>query len=132
MISWVLNIDIIINNGTFDFKRKVFQSIISQCNHLRKNYRFEKDPLKKIKTLSALILSGIIFKEYEDNLKTGIKELEKFVNFHFDEDGFPLSRSPNDLINFTRYLILCYENIKDAQQYIPDFLDDILKKFIVY
>ena len=128
VISWVLNIDIIINNGTFDFKRKVFQSIISQCNHLRNNYRFEKDPLKKIKTLSALILSGIIFKEYEDNLKTGIKELEKFVNYHFDEDGFPLSRSPNDLINFTKYLILCYENIKDAQQYIPDFLDDILKK----
>ena len=24
VISWILNIDIIINNGTFDFKRKFF------------------------------------------------------------------------------------------------------------
>ncbi len=128
IISWVLNIDIIINNGTFDFKKNVFQSIITQCNHLKKNFRFEKDPLKKIEALSALILSGIIFKEYEENFKIGIKELEKFVNYHFDEDGFPLSRSPNDLVNFTKYLILCHECIKDAQQYMPEFLDDILKK----
>jgi len=128
VISWILNIDIIINNGTFDFKKSVFQSIITQCNHLKKNFRFEKDPLKKIETLSALILSGIIFKEYEENLKIGIKELEKFVNYHFDKDGFPLSRSPNDLVNFAKYLILCHECVKDAQQYMPEFLDDILKK----
>jgi len=128
VISWILNIDIIINNGTFDFKKKVFQSIIMQCNHLKKNFRFEKDPLKKIETISALILSGIIFKEYEENFKIGIKELEKFINYHFDEDGFPLSRSLNDLVNFTKYLILCHECIKDAQQYMPEFLDGILKK----
>ena len=47
--SWILNIDIIINNGTFDFKRNFFNSIISQCNHLKKNIRFEKDPLVKLK-----------------------------------------------------------------------------------
>ena len=41
VISWMLNIDIIINNGTFDFKKKVFQNIIYQCNHLRKNIRYE-------------------------------------------------------------------------------------------
>ena len=37
VISWLLNVDIIINNGTFDFKKNFFQSIISQCNHLKKN-----------------------------------------------------------------------------------------------
>ena len=128
VISWILNIDIIINNGTFDFKKNVFQNIITQCNHLKKNFRFEKDPLKKIEILSAIVLSGIVFKEYEENFKIGIKELERFVNYHFDEDGFPLSRSPNDLVNFTKYLILCHECIKDAQKYMPEFLDDILKK----
>ena len=39
VISWILNIDIIINNGSFEFKKKFFQSIISQCNHLKKNIR---------------------------------------------------------------------------------------------
>ena len=72
MISWILNIDIIINNGTFEFKKNFFQNIILQCNHLKKNIGFEKNPIKKIEALSALILSGIIFKEYEENYNFGI------------------------------------------------------------
>ena len=128
LISWMLNIDTIIKNGTFDFKNNLFQNIIFQCNHLKRNIKFENDPLKKIQTLTALILSGIVFKEYEDNYNLGIKRLEKFVSSNFDDDGFPLTRSPNDLIFFTKYLLLCHENIKDAQQYIPEFLDEIIKK----
>ena len=47
---------------------------------------------------------------------------------NYDDDGFPLTRSPNDLIYFTKYLLLCHESIKDAQIYVPDFLDSIIKK----
>ena len=128
VISWMLNLDIIIKNGTFDFKKNLFQTIISQCNHLKKNILFEKDPCKKIEILTALVLSGIIFKEYKENYDIAIKELGKFVESYFDEDGFPLSRNPNDLIFFTQYLLLCHENIKDAQEYMPEFLDEIVKK----
>ena len=128
VISWILNIDTILHNGTFEFKKIFFQNIIIQCNHLKKNLRYEKDPIKKLKVLTALLLSGIIFKEYKDNFNISIKELEKFVNLHFDKDGFTLSRSKNDLIIFTKYLLLCHENIKEAQQYLPEFLDDIIKK----
>ena len=35
IISWILNIDIIINNGTFEFKKSFFKSIVTQCNHLK-------------------------------------------------------------------------------------------------
>ena len=128
IISWILNIDIIINNGTFDFKKNFFQSIITQCNHLRNNLRFEKDHLKKIEILTALILLGLAFKEYEDSFENSIKELEKFVKSYFDNDGFPLSRNPNDLIFLAKYLLLCVESIKDAQKYVPEFLDIIIKK----
>ena len=131
IISWLLNIDIIINNGTFDFKKSLFQNIISQCNHLKKNINYEKDPLKKVKTLSALILSGIVFKDYENNYDIGLKELEKFVKYYFDEDGFPLTRSPNDLVSVTKYLMLCHESIKDAQKYVPEFLENIIKKNLI-
>ena len=128
IISWILNIDIIINKGTFDFKKNLFETIVSQCNHLKKNIRFEKDPIKRIEVLTALILSGIVFKEYKENLDIGLKELEKFVKYNFDDDGFPLSRNPNDLIYFTKYFLLCRENIIDSQQYLPEFLEDIIKK----
>ena len=37
IISWILNVDIILNNGLFEFKKKFLDSIISQSNHLKKN-----------------------------------------------------------------------------------------------
>ena len=47
IISWILNIDIILNNSTFDFKKNFLNSIVTQSNHLKKNIRFEKNFLKK-------------------------------------------------------------------------------------
>ena len=131
VISWIINVDIIINNGTFEFKRRFFENIILQCNHLKKNIGFEKDSLKKLEVLSALILSGLVFKECNENYDIGIKELEKFVKSSFDKDGFPLTRSFNDLVFFTKYILFINENIKDAQQYVPEFLDEIIKKNLI-
>jgi uncharacterized heparinase superfamily protein len=128
--SWILNIDIILHNANFDFKKNFLDNIISQSNHLKKNIKFEKDYLKKIEIFTALILSGLVFKEYEDNYKLGIKELEDLVKSFFDLDGFPLSRNPNDLLFLTKYLIFCREIIKDAQKYIPEFLENIIEKNI--
>ena len=79
IISWILNIDIILNNSTFDFKKNFFNSIVTQSNHLKKNIRFEKNILKKIEILTAIMLSGLVFKEYETNFQMGIKELETLV-----------------------------------------------------
>ena len=64
IISWILNVDIILNNGTFNFKKNFLDSIVSQTNHLKKNIKFEKDYSKKIQILTALSLSGLVFKEY--------------------------------------------------------------------
>jgi uncharacterized heparinase superfamily protein len=128
IISWILNVDIILNNSTFDFKKNFLNCIISQTNHLKKNIRFEKDFSKKIEILTAIILTGLVFKEYEENFNIGIKELEILVKDFFDDDGFPMSRNPNDLFFFSKYLIFCREIIKDSQKYIPEFLDDIIEK----
>ena len=130
VISWILNVDIILKNSTFDFRRYFLDTIISQTNHLKKNIKFENDLSKKIKILVAIILTGLVFKEYEENFSIGIKELENLVKDFFDNDGFPLSRNPNDLIFFSKYLIFCKEVIKDSQKYVPEFLEDIIEKNI--
>jgi len=100
IISWILNVDIILNNGSFDFKRNFLNSIIAQTNHLKKNIKFEKDYSKRIEILTALILSGLVFREYVDNYNIAIKELDKLVKNYFDSTGFPLTRNPSDLIFF--------------------------------
>ena len=131
IISWILNVDIILNNGLFEFKKKFLDSIISQSNHLKKNIKFEKDYSKRIEVLTALLLSGLVFKEYINNYNIAIKELDKLVKNYFDEDGFPLTRNPSDLIFFSKHLILCKECIKDAQQYVPEFLETIIDKNLI-
>ena len=128
IISWILNVDIILNNGSFYFKRNFLNSLIVQTNHLKKNIKFEKNYSKRVEILTALLISGLVFKEYINNFNTGIKELEKLVKNYFDNDGFPLTRNPSDLIFFSKYLMLCKECIKDAQQYVPEFLDTIIDK----
>jgi len=128
IISWILNVDIILNNSTFEFKKNFLDCIISQTNHLKKNIKFEKNHSKKIEILTAIILTGLVFKEYEENYNLGLREMESLIKNFFDKDGFPLSRNPDDLIFFSKYFIFCKEVIKDSQKYIPEILEDIIEK----
>jgi uncharacterized heparinase superfamily protein len=128
VISWILNSEIIFSNTDAYFKENFLQSIVVQTNHLINNIKFEKNNSKKIEILTAILLSGLVFKEYIKNYNLAIKELEKLVEEFFDIDGFPLSRNPNHLLKFSKYLILIKECTKDAQLLIPDFLDEIIDK----
>jgi hypothetical protein len=57
VISWILNLDIILNNSNFDFKKNFLNCIITQTNHLKKNIKFEKDVAKKIEILTCYYLN---------------------------------------------------------------------------
>ncbi len=128
IMSWILNADLILKDSNFEFKKNFIESIIIQTNHLKKNFKYEIDHQKIIELINALILSGLVFKEYKENYEYGLKELEKFIKILFDDKGFPLTRSPNDLLNYTKYFLLIKEIIKDAQKYVPDTLESILEK----
>ena len=128
IMSWILNADLILKDSNFEFKKNFIESIIIQTNHLKKNFKYEIDHQKIIELINALILSGLVFKEYKENYEYGLKELEKFIEILFDDKGFPLTRSPNDLLNYTKYFLLIKEIIKDAQKYVPDTLESILEK----
>ena len=128
IMSWILNADIILKNSNFEFRRNFIESVIIQTNHLKKNFKYEIDHQKKIEVITTLILSGLVFKEYEENYVYSLRELEKLIETFFDNKGFPLTRSPNDLLNYTKYFLLIKEVIKDAQKYVPDTLENILEK----
>ena len=78
--------------------------------------------------IAIFILSGLVFKEYEENYEYGLKELEKLIETFFDENGFPVTVNPDDLLKFTKYFLLIKEVIKDAQKYVPDLLDNTIEK----
>ena len=130
ILAWILNADIILNNTDKYFKRIFFNSIITQVNHLKNNLNYENNPIKKIEIISAIILSGLVFKEYNKNFEHGVKELKNIVENFFDNNGCPVNRNIYDLVQCSKFLVLIKECCKDAQEYIPDYLDDIVNKLI--
>ena len=130
ILAWILNADIILNNADRIFKEKFFNSIVIQVNHLKNNLNDENDPARKIEIISAIILSGLVFKEYNSNFEKGIKALKIIVENFFDNNGCPINRNIYDLVQCSKFLVLIKECCKDAQEYIPDFLDDIVDKLV--
>ena len=130
VLAWILNADIILNNADREFQKNFFNSIVIQINHLKKNLNYEDDVSKKIEILSSIILSGLVFREYNSNFELGIKELKIIVEKFFDNDGCPVNRNIYDLVQCSKFLILIKECSRDGQEYIPDYLDDIVDKMI--
>jgi uncharacterized heparinase superfamily protein len=119
-----------LSNADKNFKQIFFYSIIVQINHLKKNLNYESDPVKKIEIVSVIILSGLVFKEYSSNFETGIKVLKNTVEDFFDNDGCPINRNIYDLVQCSKFLVIIKECCRDAQEYIPDYLDNIVTKLI--
>jgi len=128
IIAWASNTDITLEDSKKKYAEKFFLSLIKQSNFLLKNLNSLNYGSSKIICCSAIILSGIIFKENDLNFRVGIKELEKIVKNYFDESGFPKSRNPEEVFICIKYLILIREWFKESQNYIPDFLNEIIYK----
>ena len=128
IIAWSSNTDLILENSDKEYREKFFISLIKQSNFLSKNLNSLFYEPSKIICCAAIILSGIIFRENDLNYKTGIKELEKITKNYFDENGFPKSRNPEEVFICIKYLILIREWFKEAQKFIPDFLNEIISK----
>jgi len=128
IIAWSSNIDITLENSDLNYKKKFFASLIKQSNFLLKNLNSLSHGPNKIICCSAIILSGMIFKENYSSYKIGIKELEKVIKSNFDETGFPKSRNTEEVFICIKYLVLIREWLKEAQKPVPDFLNEIVSK----
>ena len=127
-IAWSSNIDITLENSEKRYKEVFLLSLLKQSNYLLKNLGSLSYIPSKIICCSAIILSGMMFKENDASFKIGIKEIEKNIKIYFDEDGFPKSRNPEEVFICLRYFILVREWLREAQRPVPDFLNDIIHK----
>ncbi len=131
IIAWLSNSDIILSNTKKDFEKKFLNCLIRQINFLKKNLKTITHETNKISSLSAIILSGLVFKEYYVNYTGGLKELKKIIEDFFDKDGFPKNRNLENLIIFLQYFVLIKEWIKSAQENVPEYLDEIIEKNLI-
>ena len=76
-------------------------------------------------------MSGLVFREYYNNYKIGLKELKKLIENSFDKNGFPKNRNFENLVSFVQYFILIKEWIKSGQEIVPNYLEEIIDKNLV-
>ena len=131
VISWISNADIILKDTKMDFSKNFLLSLIKQINFLKKNLKNISDESKKIPAISAILLSGLVFKEYNSNFKLGQKELKRLIENTFDKNGFPKNRNFENLITFIQYFVLIKEWMKSGQEIVPDYLEEIIEKNLI-
>ena len=131
IISWISNADLILKNNRKDFNQLFYKCLIRQITFVKKNLQNISDENKKISAISAIILSGLVFREYYNNYKIGLKELKKLIENSFDKNGFPKNRNFENLVSFVQYFILIKEWIKSGQEIVPNYLEEIIDKNLV-
>jgi len=125
IIAWISNSKLTYENSGDEYKNKFNTIIQKQINHLINEIEKSKLFDDKMIGCAAIILTGLSFKE-DKYLNFGLTLLKKIINFSFDNQSFPKSRSIRQLNFFLKYFVLIREWLKESQNEIPEYIDEII------
>jgi len=125
IIAWVSNSKLTYENSEDKYKNKFNTIIQKQINHLINEIEKSKLFDDKMIGCAAIILTGLSFKE-DKYLNFGLTLLKKIINFAFDNQSFPKSRSIRQLNFYLKYFVLIREWLKESQNEIPEYINEII------
>ncbi len=126
VISWIANSNNFYHEGDENFKINFTKIIKKQLNHLINEIENTEHVNDKMIGCSAIIMGGLCFRHQMQYLNIGFQLLKKIINTIFDNDGFPKSRSPRQVIFYLKYFVFIRELLKDSSTDIPEFLNEII------
>ena len=126
VIAWISNSKITYENSNESYKEKFDSLIQKQINHLINEINRSKWVDDKMIGCAAIILGGLAYNEKDKFLDCGLNLLKKIIKFSFDKEGFPKSRNIRQLNFYLKYFILIREWLKESQNEIPEYLNEII------
>ena len=126
IISWISNSKLTYEDSNKIYKNKFNLIIQKQINHLINEIEKSNNVDNKIIGCAAIILTGLALNEKEKYLNFGLSLLKKIIDFSFDIENFPKSRSIRQLVFYLKYFVLIREWLKESQSEIPEYLDGII------
>ena len=126
IISWISNTKITYEGSDEIYKNEFDYLIKKQVNHLINEIDRSEKIDDKIIGCAAIILAGVSFNDKTKFLNYGLNLLKRIINNTFDRYGFPKSRNLRQLTLFLKYFILIREWLKESQNDIPEYLDEII------
>ena len=125
VISWISNSKLTYEESQENYKNQFNFIIRKQINHLINEINRSELVDDKMIGCTAIILSGLSYKD-EKFINYGLDLLKKIINYSFDKENFPKSRSIRQLIFYLKYFVLIRELLKESQSVIPEYLDEII------
>ena len=125
IISWISNSKLSYEDSDDKYKNSFNTNIKKQVNHLINEINRSSWVDDKMIGCAAITLTGLSYKD-EKYLNFGLNLLKKIINFNFDKDGFPKSRNIKQLTFYLKYFILIREWLKESQNEIPEYLNEII------
>ena len=126
IIAWISNSKLTYEDSEESYKNKFNVIIQKQINHLINEVEKSKWVDDKMVGCAAIILTGLSLNEKEKYLSFGLSLLKKIIDFSFDNQSFPKSRNIRQLTFYLKYFVLIREWLKESQQDIPIYLDEII------
>ena len=126
IISWISNTKITYEGSDEIYKNEFDYLIKKQVNHLINEIDRSEKIDDKIIGCAAIILAGASFNDKTKFLNYGLSLLNRIIRNTFDRYGFPKSRNLRQLTLFLKYFILIREWLKESQNDIPEYLDEII------
>ncbi len=124
LISWLSNYKLTYEESNEQYKKDFNHIIQKQASHLF--YQIDRIPNYKDKLVgaSAIILTGLCYKDEKNFTQKGLKILKKIIKDFFDNSAFPKSRNISTAIFFLKYIILIREWFRESQTEIPEFINE--------
>ncbi len=125
IISWISNSKLTYEDSKDEYKNKFDEIIKKQINHLINEIERSTWVDDKMIGCSAVVLTGIAYND-KNFIIYGLKLLKKIIRLSFDNEGFPRSRNIRQLVFYLKYFVLIREWLKESQNEIPDYLNEII------
>ena len=121
IIAWIANSNSFYHEGDENFKINFTRILKKQLNHLINEIENTEFVNNKMIGCSAIIIGGLCFKHQFHYLNIGLQLLKKIINTIFDNDGFPKSRNPRQVIFYLKYFVFIRELLRDSNTDIPEY-----------
>ena len=125
IISWISNSKLTYDEGDLEYKKKFNYIVKKQINHLINEINRSELIDDKMIGCTAIILSGLSYND-KNYLNYGLNLLNKIIKFSLNSEVFPKSRSIKQLIFYLKYFILIRELLKESQNEIPEYLNEVI------
>ena len=126
VIAWLSNHQLTYENSDKKYRSMFDHMIQKQTNHLLNEIKSSNDLENKLIGCSAIILTGLAYKNEKNYLNNGLNILKNIIKLSIDNQGFTKSRNIRQLVFYLKYFIIIREWFKESQNDVPEYINEVI------